>query len=151
MDELLEYHKERIQKLINLYNLKNTEIAKLTKTDKNTIKSYLQSDRFPTTKTVLAFATTFGISLDWLYGITDTPYTKETIKIAENECYMKFQITVPYRPNTEYSLEARANLIILQQYRHIIKNSERKSNKVKTISETIEKIAQSGNPVYTLE
>ena len=151
MDELLEYHKERIKKLTNLYNFNIHEIAKMTKTNEHTIKSYFNSQRIPSTKTILAFATTFGISLDWLYGITDTPYTKETIKIAENECYMKFQITVPYRPNTEYSLEARANLIILQQYRHILQNAERKNSKLKTISETIEKIAQSGIPVYTLE
>lgn len=150
MDELLEYHKERIQKIIKLYKMNNYELSKLTKVNQNSIDAYRYSRRIPKIKTAIAIATTFGISLDWLYGFTDMPYTEESIRIAENESYMKFQTTIPYKPGIQYSLEARANLIILQQYSNVIKDNTRKTNKMKIINQNIQEIAESGIPKYII-
>ena len=151
MDELLEYHKDRIQKILKLYKMNIFEIAKLTKINNNTIKSYNNLQRIPETLTILSITTTFGISVDWLYGITNKPYTEESIRLAENQCYMKFRVTIPYKQNTQYSLEARANLIVLRQYEQILKETIRKTTRLKKIQKEIEEIAETGNPKYKLE
>lgn len=150
MDELLEQQRENITHILELYKISANETAKITKINHKTIYTYKNMTRNPENRTFLAIATTFGLSLDWIYGISHEPYTRESIKKAENYCYVKFQETIPYKPNVNYTLEAKANLIVLQQYKHILEETKYKRAKLEQTQEEITKIAETGNAIYKL-
>ena len=150
-EDYLNKVRSRIKQLVELYQTKQKEIAIGTnELTEQIICYYMNSKRNITGRSLIILSLAYGISTDWILGLTEKPYTEESIRIAENESYMKFQTTIPYKPGIQYSLEARANLIILQQYSNVIKDNTRKTNKMKIINQNIQEIAESGIPKYII-
>ena len=149
MNELKEINKERTSRLLTVYPLSTLDIAKLTKINHKTADTYKKMLRNPSKNTMLAIATTFGVSMDWLFGFTNIPYTEESLQIASNECYRKQGINTNY-DNEDWEPEAKANLIILQQYLNLLETTGIKKNKVEKIKKDIETIKETGTAIYQL-
>lgn len=149
MDELKEINKERTSRLLTTYPLSAFDISKLAKINNKTAISYKRMLRNPGKNTMLAIATTFGVSMDWLFGFSNIPYTEESLQIATNECYRKQGINTNY-DNEDWEPEAKANLIVLQQYLNLLETTGIKKDKIAKIKKDIETIKETGTAIYQL-
>ena len=49
------------------------------------LKAWVSGNRVPSIDGILSFATAFAVSIDWLVGINDSPYTESIVQFAEDE------------------------------------------------------------------
>lgn len=156
LDFLKNNLKNNLSKLLSLYPMKSRELERIVLVDHKTLDAYKTKTRIPGALTMLSIASTFGTTTDWLFGMSYNPYTEESIKYAEEQCYMKFQENIPYKLDDNYNvihynnLEAIANLIVLQQYKHILSETSFKSSRLKKIEEWINEINETGEAKFTL-
>jgi transcriptional regulator with XRE-family HTH domain len=80
----LNIFKDRVKQLRIAHNLSMNEMSELFD-----MKGSAAINQFeiglskPAMDTIIAYCLFFGISADWLLGLSDTPYTKESIKAAK--------------------------------------------------------------------
>jgi len=112
---------ENIKFLRTSYNLSQTKFAKLLNFSLKQI-NHLENDRRNLTlEQALLINQIFGVSIDWILGISDTPLTKESVEFAEDRLFKIMNGTPSYfntyfsNPNRlfDYSLQVRANILFL--------------------------------------
>ncbi|WP_346683193.1 helix-turn-helix domain-containing protein [Megasphaera stantonii] len=116
---------ERFTLLKTTYNLSYTELAELTgMKNKTTVNDWVKSKKsFPNEAVLVLIADLFGVSVDWLLGRIDFPYSNLILKSLETKHVIPIlQMTalpIPtyYENETEriknYSLGIRANIVFL--------------------------------------
>ena len=112
---------------------------------RTTLHSWENGIRIPTADSLLIYAASFGVSIDWLYGVSQVPYTLQSIDYAEETYYQGiasawneeeidinlFDDSVSERKfvsrllenyckhrtrQREFSPEARANIMVLHKF-----------------------------------
>lgn len=155
----LDFYKEDLKnntiKILSLYPISLMELESMIDVNHKTLDAYRIKYRRPSALAMIAIALTFGITTDWLFGISPIPYTEESIYNAEGHCYRKFQETIPYTVVDNYTmpndLEAKANLIVLVQYKHILSETSFKKSKLKCVDEWINEIKNTNIPKFSLK
>ena len=89
--------KERIEQLMEMFSLNQSEFCKRTGINKSALSNYLNGDRVPRQDQIARIADAFGISASWLMGY-DVPI-KEVI--SESLSYTESQIISAYRSAPE--------------------------------------------------
>ena len=77
---------ERLKKLRTLNSYQTKDMADLLGVSQRTYQSYERGQRDPSTVTLSKIAVCFGVSADYLIGVSDVPYVtteKHTIKDVE--------------------------------------------------------------------
>lgn len=115
---------------------------------------------------LLKFAVTFGVSVDWLLGFSDTIFTPGSVSIAEQELEKRLSISDssfalrmllnddnwrdPNIRKQHYSLAVRTNIVALSNW--VLQNPKPDlKNKLRYNSlENLVKI-QSTNPIFNIE
>lgn len=185
----------RLQLLRNTYQLSMEELEEICAViGKTTLFNWETGTRIPTVDSLLVYATKFGASIEWLCGLSDEPYTERSVSFAEykyftpNNWYvdhidvrflnsfnlmsgLKFEETAllnysnhEQRKN-HFSLEARANVLVLLPYPSAISASSRnktfeeanlsgvnqkKRNKYIQVIDNLKTVINTGNAVYRL-
>lgn len=116
---------ERFTLLKTTYNLSYTELAELTgMKNKTTVNDWVKSKKsFPNEAVLVLISDLFGVSIDWLLGRIDFPYSNLILKSLETKHVLPIlqMATLPiptyYENETEriknYSLGIRANILFL--------------------------------------
>lgn len=140
MKNHMELFPQRIKMIRQTYDLSLAEMAALLNIpDRGTLYNWERGKSYPLFEALNLIADTFSISIDWLSGRSNTPYTKESVLLGE-EAVRQFLIdlgsTLKYKyellhstldnpfiidpsysdPNSriiKYSLGVRANISIL--------------------------------------
>lgn len=89
--------KERIEQLMEMFSLNQSEFCKKTGINKSALSNYLNGDRVPRQDQIARIADAFGISASWIMGY-DVPM-KEAI--SESLTYTEAQIISAYRSAPE--------------------------------------------------
>ena len=85
--------KTRLKELRESHNVTMTELADiLGMTSSAAISQFETGKSLPSYFTLLKIALFFGVSLEWLTGLSDTPYTKASITAAQK--YLKQHIHI---------------------------------------------------------
>ena len=85
--------KTRLKELRESHNVTMTELADiLGMTSSAAISQFETGKSLPSYFTLLKIALFFGVSLEWLTGLSDTPYTKASITAAQK--YLKQRIHI---------------------------------------------------------
>lgn len=88
----LQFFSKRLKLLRESHNLSMSELAELLFMKSSAAINEFESGRSkPTLETALTIALYFGISLDWLFGLSNTPYTNESIAAANKACIEREQ------------------------------------------------------------
>ena len=131
---MLDILQKRLKLLRKSYDMSIYEIALITSVGRATLNGWENGTKIPTIDTLYEVATHFGISIDWLCGISDIPYTTESVERALNlrwdestlfkipgdneigedvlDRIEKFALI----RDKEFSLESLSNLVVLMQY-----------------------------------
>lgn len=76
----------RMKNVLNAYGLSiNTASAICDGISPSALKAWVSDNRVPAIDGLLSFATAFAVSIDWLVGINDSPYTDSVIRYSEEE------------------------------------------------------------------
>ena len=187
--------KKRLQLLRNTYQLSMEELEEICAViGKTTLYNWETGTRIPTIDSLLVYATKFGASLEWLCGLSDEPYTQNSVAFAEYKYFtpgnwyvdhidvrflksfnlmseMQFDesaltnYSYHEQRNKLFSLEARANVLVLMPYPGAISassrnmsldeatpNSANKKKRTKYIQviDNLKTVINTGKPVYTL-
>lgn len=151
------YFQERFKILKTTYKMSADEMAAvLTEASRQSVSAYENGTREPPIAALVSIATKFGISLDWLCGNSNEPYTENSVDNAEmryyegfrwNSGYIEtslFQNFNPFQPvynedalqnysdpvkrHSFYTLEARANILVLLRYPNAISLTSKMDN-----------------------
>ena len=85
---MLSILSQRLEDLRTQYKLSINDMAVLCSTyriaiSKSAYSSWSKGSRIPAIDSLYAIASTFGVSLDWLTGTAQCPYTEDTVSVAE--------------------------------------------------------------------
>lgn len=76
----------RMNRVLSAYSISVNAAASICKDiSPSALKSWVSGNRVPSIDGVLAFATAFGLSIDWLVGISKCPYTPDSVKACEED------------------------------------------------------------------
>lgn len=103
--------------------------------------------RIPTLDNLKVYVSIFGISLDWLAGISNTPYTQDSVQYGERKLFeildrdntlnipyfdahdefktFKYDYMYPEDRSKFFSLEVRANILTLLWILHALPSAKR--------------------------
>jgi len=128
----LKYFQSRLKLLRESYDLSMTEFAELLMwSAPAAVNQFEKGKSTPSLETLLLITTRFGISMDWLTGLSDTPYTKDSITsgykaLAERQQALKADPVINdaitwyqhenwdrYRDKPPLTDELRGNIIFL--------------------------------------
>ena len=187
--------KRRLQLLRSTYQLSMEELEEICVViGKTTLYNWETGTRIPTIDSLLVYATKFGISIEWLCGLSDEPYTQNSVDFAEYKYFTPGNWYVDHtdvrflknfnlmsgqkfdesaltnysyheQRNKLFSLEARANVLVLMTYPSAISASSRnkstedaspsgfnqkKRNKYVQVIDNLKIVINTGKPVYVL-
>ena len=170
--------------------------AVLTEASRQSVSAYENGTREPPIAALVSIATKFGISIDWLCGVSNKPYTDISVDYAELQYYKGlywndgqidtriFQGFKPFMPaydedklhdysdpvkrHSLYTLEARANILILLRYPNAISltskmdnvepgtetqagENKKKRKKYFQVISNLNNVLNTGKAVYTIE
>lgn len=141
---------QRLQLIRNTYQLTMEEIAEICVVlGKTTLYNWETGTRIPAIDGLLVYTAKFGLSLDWLCGLYGTPYTDDSVTWAELKYFspgrwkadhVDVSFLLNFNPISEqrfsetalrnysnhetrqtvFSLEARANILVLLRYPNAI-------------------------------
>lgn len=171
-----------IKLLRNTYKMTYSDVSLMENNiRRTTLQSWEQATRIPTCDNLLIYASTFGISVDWLYGISKTPYTLQSIDYAEKIYYKNIKNAwdtdtintklfddsiskIKFIQNSienycnhtirknKYSPEARANILVLYKFStNIAIRLQKKNKKYKQIIENMIDIINTTHPIYSIK
>lgn len=133
----------RLKIVRNSYMLPIGDVAIMTGTiSKTGLTDWESGRRIPTIDNLYSFALIFGVSVDWLCGMSDTPYTRSSITAAEDAFPITSDVLMHYanfsdihindisskdikkavnnylnpQKRESYPLDARANIILFMRY-----------------------------------
>lgn len=75
--------KDRLEILLNSRGINRQTLANSIDLSPAALSRYVNEFRQPDTTSVIKIAKYFGVTTDWLLGVTDVPYDTETKKVAE--------------------------------------------------------------------
>lgn len=112
---------ENIKFLRASYKLTQANFAKILNLSFQQISNLENGRRNLTLEQALLLNQIFGISVDWILGISSTPLTKDSLEFAENKllkimmgCFFGCDTYLnDQKRNSEYSLQIRSNIIYL--------------------------------------
>lgn len=112
---------ENIKFLRASYKLTQANFAKLLNLSFQQVSNLENGRRNLTLEQALLLNQIFGISVDWILGISSTPLTKDSLEFAENKllkimmgCFFGCETYLnDQKRYSEYSLQIRSNIIYL--------------------------------------
>ncbi|WP_299823837.1 helix-turn-helix domain-containing protein [Phascolarctobacterium succinatutens] len=112
---------ENIKFLRVSYKLTQANFAKILNLSFQQISNLENGRRNLTLEQALLLNQIFGISVDWILGISSTPLTKDSLEFAENKllkimmgCFFSCETYLnDQKRHSEYSLQIRSNIIYL--------------------------------------
>lgn len=112
---------ENIKLLRTSYKLTQANFAKILNLSFQQVSNLENGRRNLTLEQALLLNQIFGISIDWILGISSTPLTKDSIEFAENKllkimmgCFWGCETYLnEQKRHSEYSLQTRSNIIYL--------------------------------------
>lgn len=123
----------RFLKIRKIYNLTLENLAELSNwvspISKTTFGYWEREMRMPTLENLQVYSAIFGLSLDWIAGISNIPYTEDSVTYGENIFFQQLEKTAfirlgileddlylkyEYRRDN-YSLEVRAYILVILQ------------------------------------
>lgn len=131
---MLDILQKRLRLIRKTYDMSIYEIAYITGIGRSTLNGWENGSKIPTIEALYEVATHFGVSIDWLCGISETPYTAESVELALN---LRWDYSALYKipgdneigedvldrmeeyaliRDKEFSLESLSNLVVLMQY-----------------------------------
>ena len=149
--------RDRLILIRKAYNMSYEEVSALCQTiSRQAYNAWENGTRAPSVDAVIEIATNFGLSLDWICGISPNPYTEQSVLFAEENYFQGSRwndknidtsflwVFDPYEPQLDkealqnyslyekrrnlYSLEARANILVLLRYPSAISSTSRQDN-----------------------
>lgn len=82
---MLDAFASRLQLLMDEQDMNAADLERATKIKQMTIGRYLKKERTPNVEYVVTLAKYFGVSVDWLLGVTDTreqEFSEEATEVA---------------------------------------------------------------------
>ena len=157
-----EIIKDRLLALRKAYNLTLDEMSSITENlmTRATLNSWETGIRVPAIDGLQIISTCFGTSIDWICGMSEVPYTEESIRIAKLfflggsiKDTLTIKLSEPVAVNngktvgvnwskpistdrihlSDYPLEVQANIIVLLRYKIIFDIKETFLKKAKII------------------
>ena len=128
-----EIIKDRLLALRKAYNLTLEEMSSITEglMTRATLNTWETGARVPAIDGLQIISACFGTCIDWISGMSETPYTEESIRTAKQVFFNGQEETVSTNgliPDnslnvriihlSDYSLETQANIIVLFRYRN---------------------------------
>ena len=85
---------ERLKIIRNECNLTQFDLANLLNVSRSTISMYEQGERDPDTETIIFLSKHFGVSSDWLLGLSDirNPYSNK--KNMHQNAYFNLDLSI---------------------------------------------------------
>ena len=117
------------------------------------IRTYEQEARRPTGPGILAIALSYGLSTDWIFGVSDIPYTKSSIKVAVQKYKDDYNNeNLGLRPDADYTLEAVGNILAIKRFLKVLSRDETNKDRGKGIRlrRDLKTVIETGRPVYEL-
>lgn len=115
---------ERLLALRNAYDLSLDEMSAISENlmTRATLNTWENGVRIPAIDGLQIIAACFGVSIDWLCGMSDCPYTDYSIKIARDLFFNGTEktisdFTVDEKILSAYPLEVQGNIITLFRYK----------------------------------
>lgn len=132
---------KRFAQFKNLYGIGTTMIAKGTEDlTEGSFNSYARGERKITSRSLRSFCLSYGLNPAWILGLSNIPYTEESILLAEKHYQEQYEEN-PYKncmiPIN--SLETRANIICLRRF---LKNYKKKQATYKEVCEKLKENLQ---------
>ena len=120
------------------------------------VESYENKERIPSTASLLTISLSFGVSLDWLYGLSDIQYTRKSVMNAQFEYEQEFGETINLKMNVKYTLESLANIIVIKRAIKVLqdKNNTKMKDEISylmTLEKRLESVMDTGKPEYIIE
>ena len=120
------------------------------------VESYENKERIPSTASLLTISLSFGVSLDWLYGLSDIQYTRKSVMNAQFEYEQEFGETINLKMNVKYTLESLANIIVIKRAIKVLqdKNNAKMKDEISylmTLEKRLESVMDTGKPEYIIE
>ncbi len=131
MDFYMEMLQKRLQSLRLAYSLPVLDAEWVCGVSRSSINFWERGKRIPSADGLLQIASSYGVSTDWLFGLTDTAYTSDSIRCSESIHLVKYnmlqqtlaiifdddkyaaELFFQYGNNVEaVSLQARADVIV---------------------------------------
>lgn len=136
MEYVLPELSRRLKILRSSYQLPVSEAEWVCGVSRSTLNSWERRLRIPSADGLYQVSTSFGVSIDWLYGLSEVPYTHDSIIHAEliHKPYVKIKDIVDNYPESpafdgiltedyfdkskreSYELAARANILVFTLY-----------------------------------
>lgn len=105
--------KFRVKELRNIHKLSMNDLAEMLDMKNGTgINQFEAGNSKPSMDMIIKYALLFGVSADWLLGLSSEPYTKDSIKagktaIEEKENFIKLQ-TSSKKPQRNFLRKTKA-------------------------------------------
>ena len=137
MTSFTERMQYRLQLLRNAYGLPVFEAEWVCSVSRSSINFWERGKRIPSADGILQIASAYGVSTDWIYGISNTVYTPDSVNYSEgiyfvqrslllnvlnnvmgnsdfaNKLFFKYGKDIP-----NLSLQARADTVVCCLYLH---------------------------------
>ncbi len=84
MNNIKQILPERLKELRNQYQFTVQEAEWVSGVSRSALNTWERGTRTASADGLYQIATAFGVSMDWLYGMTTTRYTSESINTAES-------------------------------------------------------------------
>ena len=107
-----------------VYGISCQELEVMTENlvSRSAVNNWEKGERLPYFDGMQIIASCFGVSMDWLCGISNIPYTEESVNNAKNiylndgeKTYRNY--TINKKSLDMYNLEVQANIIVLLRYK----------------------------------
>ena len=86
MENHIDLFPQRIKLIRQTYDLSLSEMAALLNIpDRGTLYNWERGKSYPLFEALNLIADTFSISIDWLSGRSNTPYTKESVLLGDRK------------------------------------------------------------------
>ena len=149
--------RDRLIRIRKAYNMSYEEISTICETiSRQAYNAWENGTRAPSVDALIEISTKFALSVDWLCGTSPDPYTENSVLYAEQAYYEGSRwidkdidtnflwVFDPYEPQLDknavqnyslygkrkntYSLEARANILVLLRYPSAISQTSSQNN-----------------------
>ncbi|SFE75587.1 helix-turn-helix domain-containing protein [Succiniclasticum ruminis] len=135
MENVLSQLSQRLYTLRTSYHLPVSEEEWICGASRSALNNWERGLRIPSADGLYQISTSFGVSIDWLFGVSQIPYTHDSVFLAESihkpyevikdlnqngSMYLRIDTSSKdYFDNSKrdlYDLAARANILVFALY-----------------------------------
>ncbi len=135
MENVLSQLSQRLYTLRTSYHLPVSEEEWICGASRSALNNWERGLRIPSADGLYQISTSFGVSIDWLFGVSQIPYTHDSVFLAESihkpyevikdlnqngSMYLRIDASSKdYFDNSKrdlYELAARANILVFTLY-----------------------------------